>query len=100
MPRLVVYNCKFTRDFLNLLSDYRAIGRLAGNSNKRRKNLESKHSYTLYFNRLGFSVFLNSGNASENMGYDNNEFMPEACQISLDYAGTSVLKKGQYKAKC
>ncbi|KAK4512504.1 uncharacterized protein ATC70_003205 [Mucor velutinosus] len=35
---------------------------------------------------LGFSVFLNAGNASENMGYDNNEFMPEACQISLDYA--------------
>ncbi|KAL7311435.1 Protein kinase domain-containing protein ppk32 [Mucor circinelloides] len=35
---------------------------------------------------LGFSVFLNSGNASENAGYDNNEFMPEACQISLDYA--------------
>ncbi|GAN06975.1 SCY1 protein kinase [Mucor ambiguus] len=35
---------------------------------------------------LGFSVFLNAGNASENMGYDNNEFMPEACQVSLDYA--------------
>ncbi|KAI8644817.1 kinase-like domain-containing protein [Parasitella parasitica] len=35
---------------------------------------------------LGFSVFLNTGNASENVGHDNNEFMPEACQINLDYA--------------
>lgn len=32
-------------------------------------------------------MFLNAENTSENMGYDNNEFMPEACQISLDYAG-------------
>ncbi|CEP10781.1 hypothetical protein [Parasitella parasitica] len=35
---------------------------------------------------LGFGVFLNTGNVSENVGYDNSEFMPEACQINLDYA--------------
>lgn len=49
--------------------------------------------------RLGFSVFLNSGNASENAGYDNNEFMPEACQISLDYAGKQKIKE-QYRVEC
>lgn len=64
------------------------------------KNRESKPSYAFCFNRLGFSVFLNSGNASENMRYDNSEFMPESCQVSLDYAGTNVLKKEQIKAEC
>lgn len=36
--------------------------------------------------RLGFSVFLNNGDASE-MGYENNDYLPETCQINLDYAG-------------
>lgn len=60
-----------------------------------------KTSYFLHCDcRLGFSVFLNSGNASENMGYDNNEFMPEACQISLDYAGNKTEEKERMGTEC
>lgn len=36
--------------------------------------------------RLGFSVFLNSGNTNETTN-DNNDHLPEACQINMDYAG-------------
>jgi hypothetical protein len=40
---------------------------------------------------LGFSVFLNSGgNGNEMGGYENNDYLPEACQINLDYGGKNT----------
>lgn len=51
---------------------------------------KEEERYLLCF-RLGFSVFLNNGDASE-MGYDSNDYLPEACQINLDYAGEYTIK--------
>ncbi|KAI7904796.1 kinase-like domain-containing protein, partial [Cokeromyces recurvatus] len=35
---------------------------------------------------LGFSIFLNTENSSESFGYENNDFLPEASKVNLDYA--------------
>lgn len=35
---------------------------------------------------LGFSIFLNQDN-TDNTRYENSDYLPEACQINLDYAG-------------
>lgn len=40
--------------------------------------------------RLGFSVFLNTGNTSETMVLEMSDYLPEACQINLDYAGNKT----------
>ena len=40
------------------------------------------------YNRLGFGVFLNNSDERDTgTYYDYNDYLPEACQINLDYAG-------------
>lgn len=42
------------------------------------------------FIRLGFGVFLNNTSDPQSTGYFNDEYLPEACQINLDYAGKRI----------
>lgn len=43
---------------------------------------------------LGFGIFLNQGDGA-NSYFEYNEYLPDECQINLDYAGNIHYKKNK-----
>lgn len=69
------------------------IGKLEGKIEKRvGEKRVARKAKLLFYSRLGFSVFLNNAGTGNDLGggYENNDYLPEACQINMDYTGMTT----------